>query len=174
MFNDQKGESENRRAAAVDPNRHGPGDQRGIEQGQECDEKTEANERRHPANEDELHVHLRAGFAVRFVVVMRDDGPALCYRFGIGSRVFAGVLQFVKIIERSGTEAQEAHQQQDGSDAIHAKGFCNAPNCFASKLFLILFSHHDTRPNDFANDDLRAGRLKSCFAYHERDSLVGY
>jgi hypothetical protein len=105
---------------------------------------------------------------------MRDDGPALSDRFGISGRVFASVLQVVQIIERSGPEPQEAHQQQDGSDAIHAKGFCNAPNRFASELFLILFSYHDTRPNDFANDDLRAGRFKSCFAYDERDSLVGY
>ena len=104
---------------------------------------------------------------------MRDDGPALSYRLGVSRRIFASVLQFVKIIERSSPEAQEAHQQQDGSDAIHAKGFCSAPNCFASELFLILFSYHDTRPNHFANDDLRAGRLKSCFAYDERDSLVG-
>jgi len=70
---------------------------------------------------NELHVHLRASLAIRFVVMMRHDGPAVSYSFGIRCGIFTGMLQLMQIIQSAGPQAQEAHQQQDGGDAIQAK-----------------------------------------------------
>ena len=105
-------------AAAVDPHRRLPGDQRLIEQGEKRNEKTKRNKQRRPVNRYELHVQLRAQLAVGIIMPVRQNRQTRGPQLRIDNRIFPNVLHLVQIIQRAAAKSEEANQQDDGGYAI--------------------------------------------------------
>ncbi len=77
--------------------------------------------------------------AVGIVVMMRMNGQAGGPQKGVDSRVLAPVLQLMRVIQRPGAQAQEAHQQHDGSNAIQRRRL-SEPACRSASGFHPLYT----------------------------------
>lgn len=77
-------------------------------------------------------MQLGAYLAIGIVVMMRLNGQAGGSQNGVDGRILPPVFHLMHVIQSPAAQAEEAHQQHNGGDAIQRSGLSKSPCSFAS------------------------------------------